>query len=85
MDVVPGTESPELELYFLMGADSLRDFPTWREPERILELSTLAVVNRGDQPTPDVDGFIMVLATPTTPPLDLAAPISCDWRPGDVW
>jgi aminoglycoside 2'-N-acetyltransferase I len=39
----------------------------------------------GDQPTPDVDGFIMVLATPTTPPLDLAAPISCDWRPGDVW
>jgi aminoglycoside 2'-N-acetyltransferase I len=39
----------------------------------------------GDQPTPDVDGFIMVLATPSTPPLDLAAPISCDWRPGDVW
>jgi aminoglycoside 2'-N-acetyltransferase I len=39
----------------------------------------------GDEPTPDDDGFIMVLLTPTTPPLDLAAPISCDWRPGDVW
>ena len=39
----------------------------------------------GDQPTPCDDGFIMVLSTPTTPPLDLAAPISCDWRLGDAW
>jgi aminoglycoside 2'-N-acetyltransferase I len=35
--------------------------------------------------TPDEDGYILVLATPTSPPLDLAAPISCDWRAGDVW
>jgi aminoglycoside 2'-N-acetyltransferase I len=39
----------------------------------------------GDRPTPDDDGSIMVLTTPTTPPLDPAAPISCEWRPGDVW
>jgi aminoglycoside 2'-N-acetyltransferase I len=39
----------------------------------------------GDLPTPDDDGFIMVLSTPTSPPLDLGAPISCEWRPGDVW
>jgi aminoglycoside 2'-N-acetyltransferase I len=39
----------------------------------------------GDQRTPEDDGFIMVLATPTSPPLDLSAPISCDWRPGDAW
>jgi aminoglycoside 2'-N-acetyltransferase I len=39
----------------------------------------------GDQPTPDEDGSVMVLATPTSPPLDLSAPISCEWRPGDVW
>jgi aminoglycoside 2'-N-acetyltransferase I len=39
----------------------------------------------GDRPTPDDDGSIMVLATPTTPPLDQDAPISCDWRAGDVW
>jgi aminoglycoside 2'-N-acetyltransferase I len=39
----------------------------------------------GDRPTPDDDGCILVLATPTTPPLDLTAPISCDWRPGDAW
>jgi len=38
-----------------------------------------------DQPTPDEDGYIMVLTTPTTPQLSLEAPISCEWRPGDVW
>jgi aminoglycoside 2'-N-acetyltransferase I len=39
----------------------------------------------GTQATPDEDGFIMVLVTPATPHLDPAAPISCEWRPGDVW
>ena len=39
----------------------------------------------GERRTPDEDGYILVLETPTTPPLDLDAPISCDWRPGDVW
>ncbi len=35
--------------------------------------------------TPDDDGYILVLRTPTSPPFELTAPISCDWRPGDVW
>ncbi len=39
----------------------------------------------GPVPTPDDDGYILVLPTPSSPPLDLAAPISCEWRPGDVW
>jgi aminoglycoside 2'-N-acetyltransferase I len=39
----------------------------------------------GERPTPDEDGYIMVLSTPTSPPFDLTAPISCEWRPGDVW
>ena len=39
----------------------------------------------GEQRTPDEDGFVMVRRTPTSPPLDLDAPISCDWRTGDVW
>lgn len=39
----------------------------------------------GERPTPQEDGYIMVLLTPTSPPLDLTEPISCDWRPGDVW
>jgi aminoglycoside 2'-N-acetyltransferase I len=39
----------------------------------------------GDRPTAEDDGFILVLSTPSSPPLDRAASITCDWRPGDVW
>ncbi len=39
----------------------------------------------GDRATPDDDGFLMILRTPATPPLRPDAPISCEWRPGDVW
>ena len=41
-------------LFFLMGQDSLEDFPTWRDPERIARLARLAVVPRGDGPLPRV-------------------------------
>lgn len=40
-------EDPRRELFLLMGADSFADLPTWREPERILQLATIAAVNRG--------------------------------------
>lgn len=39
----------------------------------------------GTRPTPDEDGYILVLRTSCTPPFELAGPISCDWRSGDVW
>jgi aminoglycoside 2'-N-acetyltransferase I len=39
----------------------------------------------GVQPTPEDDGYILVLPTPSSPPLDRTGSISCDWRPGDVW
>jgi aminoglycoside 2'-N-acetyltransferase I len=39
----------------------------------------------GEHRTPDEDGYIMILRTPSTPPLERGAPISCEWRPGDVW
>jgi aminoglycoside 2'-N-acetyltransferase I len=35
--------------------------------------------------TAEEDGGVLVRLTPTSPELDLSAPISCDWRPGDVW
>ena len=35
------------------------------------------------RPTPDEE--IMILRLPGTPPLDLEAPLSCDWREGEVW
>jgi nicotinate-nucleotide adenylyltransferase len=44
---------PQAELFLLMGADSLHDLPTWREPARICELAIPAVVRRGGAPEPD--------------------------------
>jgi nicotinate-nucleotide adenylyltransferase len=38
---------PSRELFLLLGADSIHDLPTWREPKRILELATIVAVNRG--------------------------------------
>jgi aminoglycoside 2'-N-acetyltransferase I len=51
---------------------------TWRGPSAV---RTEAGLVR----TPDDDGFIMALRTRTSPPLDPDSPISCDFRPGDVW
>ena len=51
----------------------------WRGP-------TSVRTGDGEVATPQEDGFVMVHRTPTTPgDLDLDAPISCDWRPGDAW
>ena len=41
-------ERPDDELFLMIGADSLRDFPTWKEPEAIAELASVIAVNRGE-------------------------------------
>lgn len=46
-------ESPEDELFFLMGADSLADFPTWKDPQIICNLALPVTVYRHGSPTPD--------------------------------
>lgn len=50
----------------------------WRGP-------TAVRTPHGIERTPDDDGGIMVLRTPTSPPLNLDDEIVCDWREGDVW
>jgi aminoglycoside 2'-N-acetyltransferase I len=50
----------------------------WRGPSAIRTEAGLV-------PSPDEDGYLMVLDTPTTPALDPLAPIACGWRPGDSW
>jgi aminoglycoside 2'-N-acetyltransferase I len=51
---------------------------TWRGP-------SYARTPRGLQRTADDDGYILILRTATSPPLVLTDPITCEWRPGDVW
>ena len=39
-------EMPGAELFVIVGADSFRDLPRWREPERLLRLAEWIVVSR---------------------------------------
>jgi len=68
---------PHTTWSLLIGADSLHDFPTWREPARIAQLARMVVVNRGQEPLPDMqlnrDAFGDVWDVVTIPGLDLAA------------
>lgn len=43
----------EVELWFIVGADSLADIMTWRQPDRLIELARLAATNRPGAPPPD--------------------------------
>ena len=55
-----------------------RGWRTWAGP-------TFVTGPNGMQWTPEEDGGVLVWRTPTSPALDLSAPLGCDWRPGDVW
>ncbi|MDF2750919.1 MAG: nicotinate-nicotinamide nucleotide adenylyltransferase [Gaiellaceae bacterium] len=46
-------EPPPEDAIFLMGADQYRDFPTWKEPDAVLERVQLGVATRAgvEQPT----------------------------------
>lgn len=38
--------SEEVALWFVMGADSLQDLPTWHDPQALVRLARLAVLDR---------------------------------------
>ena len=70
---------PDDDLFFLIGADSLVDLPTWREPDRIAQLATIVVVNRpgveeiGDRPLPVFGPDSKPLQQLTIPPIGIAS------------
>lgn len=51
------SDRPDAEFFFLMGADSLNDFPAWREPAAICELATPLVVRRAGTAAPNFDAL----------------------------
>lgn len=42
---------PAAERFFLVGADVVESFGSWREPERIAQLATIVTVRRGAEPS----------------------------------
>ena len=68
-------ELPDAELFFMVGADTLRDVPNWREPEEIFRLSTPLVVSRPGQPIPDLSALASFCSERNRPQLVEMAPI----------
>jgi nicotinate-nucleotide adenylyltransferase len=57
-------QHPAASLFLLLGADSLHDLPTWREPARICGLALPAVVCRGGAPEPDFSVLAPLVSAP---------------------
>jgi nicotinate-nucleotide adenylyltransferase len=51
---------PEAERFFLLGRDVLASFGQWRDPERVLQLATLAVMQRAGETGPVPAGAVRV-------------------------
>ena len=47
------SQQPDAQLFLLLGGDAVQDFPTWREPQRILAMATPVAVSRVGSPSPD--------------------------------
>jgi nicotinate-nucleotide adenylyltransferase len=46
---------PDSELFLIVGGDVAAGLPTWREPEQVLSLATLAVAKRRGTPRGSID------------------------------
>ena len=49
------------EPIFLIGADELADFPSWKQPERVLELARLGVATRPGTSLEELEAVLAVL------------------------
>jgi nicotinate-nucleotide adenylyltransferase len=47
VETLRALHEPGIELSFIVGMDSLRDLPTWRDPEGIVALAEIVAVYRG--------------------------------------
>lgn len=54
-------QNPDTEYYFIMGADSLFHFESWREHEEIFKMATLLVATRDSVSTHNIESQIEYL------------------------
>ena len=62
---------PDAELFFLVGADQMRELHSWREPHEVARLARLSVVTREGEQAPEDTPFPHRVVTVTR--IDLSA------------
>ncbi len=62
-------ELPEAELFFMIGADAMRDIPRWKEPAEIFRLATPLVVRRTGEADPDCSKIAPLFTATNQPQL----------------
>jgi nicotinate-nucleotide adenylyltransferase len=62
-------ELPEAKLFFMIGADAVRDVPRWKSPAEIFRLAAPLVVHRAGQPDADLTGVAQLCTSETQPRL----------------
>ena len=80
-------ENPDTVYYFILGADSLLQFGTWREPERICSLCRIIVAVRDHLPSHELDEAIAAakrdygadIETLSTPNIDISSHMIREW------
>jgi nicotinate-nucleotide adenylyltransferase len=72
-------ELPEARLFFLLGADTVRDAPRWKEPGEIFRLAAPLIVRRAGEPEPDAAALAALCASEShlqvvdMPPVDISS------------
>jgi nicotinate-nucleotide adenylyltransferase len=56
---------PDAELTFIVGADTARTIPSWREPEKVLELARIAIAEREGTGAGEALGVLAALGAAT--------------------
>jgi len=77
-------EDAQRELFFLIGGDSLKDLPTWRNPQRVAELATIVAVNRSDVPLSTLDAVRSELGEAAASRIRLATMPGIDLSSSDI-
>ncbi len=54
--------APNVQLFLLLGADSLVDFPYWRRPADICRVATPLVVNRAGEPSANFEHLEQIVS-----------------------
>ena len=56
---------PEVEIYFIMGGDSIFEMDTWKDPEKILKICTVIVTSRPGFDLSKVEDRLKAKVVPT--------------------